>query len=63
MRPDIPKEVKVIITHLPPTVELCRRRHFFMKKNENIFDRGLIEALGEFASARQVMVHDVEYAR
>lgn len=28
MRPDIPKEVKVIITHLPPTVRLCRRRHF-----------------------------------
>lgn len=28
MRPDIPKEVKVIITHLPPTVGLCRRRHF-----------------------------------
>lgn len=33
-----------------------------MKKNENIFDRGLIEALGEFASARQEMIHDVEYA-
>ena len=33
-----------------------------MKKNENIFDKGLIEALGEFASVRQEMIHDVEYA-
>ncbi len=33
-----------------------------MKKNENIFDKGLIEALGEFASVRQEMIYDVEYA-
>ena len=33
-----------------------------MEKNENIFDRGLMEALGELASARQEMIHDVEYA-
>ena len=33
-----------------------------MKKNENIFDRGLIEALGELASARQELMVDTEYA-